>query len=284
LLGLPRFSQQHGIDYDATFSPIVKSSTIRTVLSIVVSSSWPIHQSDVKNAFLHDSLQETIYCQQPLGFEDPSLPNHVCLLQKSLYGLKQAPRAWFQRFSNYIQTFGFVPSLFDTSLFVYHTAYILLYVDDIVLTTSSQMFLDHIISQLNTEFSMTDLGFLHHFLGIHVHRDSSGLFVSQQQYILDLLTHASMSDCQPCRTPVDTSSKLSTNGASFSDPTLFCSIIGTLQYLTHTRPEISFAVQQACLYMHDHCLPHYNHVKRNLRCLKGTLDHALHITPPLLPL
>jgi hypothetical protein len=74
------FSQQHGIDYDETFSPVVKPSTIRTILSIAVSSKWPIHQLDVKNAFLHGSLSETVYCQQPLGFEDPSLPNHVCLL------------------------------------------------------------------------------------------------------------------------------------------------------------------------------------------------------------
>jgi hypothetical protein len=111
------FSQQHGIDYDETFSPVVKSITIRTVLSIAVSSEWPIHQVDVKNAFLHGSLQETVYCQQPLGFEDASAPDHVCLLHKSLYGLKQAPRAWFQCFSTYIQTIGFTPSLTDTSLF-----------------------------------------------------------------------------------------------------------------------------------------------------------------------
>ena len=111
------FSRQHGIDYDETFSPVVKPITIHTVLSIDVSSSWPIHQLDVKNAFLHGSLTETVYCQQPLGFEDPSLPNHVCLLQKSLYGLKQAPGAWFQRFSTFIQTLSSVPSLSDNSLF-----------------------------------------------------------------------------------------------------------------------------------------------------------------------
>ena len=124
------YSQQHGIDYDETFSSVVKPSTIRTVLSIAVSSSWPIHQLDVKNAFLHGSLQETVYCQQPLGFENSSYPNHVCLLRKSLYGLKQAPRAWFQRFSTYAQTIGFIPSRSDTSLFTFHhntdTAYLLL--------------------------------------------------------------------------------------------------------------------------------------------------------------
>ena len=181
------------------FSLVVKPSTIRTVLCIVVSFSWPIYQLDVKNAFLNDTLNETVYCQQPLGFTDSSNPNHVCLLQKSRCGLKQAPWAWFQRFSTFIQTIGFAPSVSDSSLFVYHknsnVAYLLLYVDDIVLTASSQTFLTHIISLLSSEFSMTDLGSLHHFLGIVVTRDSTGLFLSQRQYILDLLTRAGMLDC-----------------------------------------------------------------------------------------
>jgi hypothetical protein len=275
------FSQQHGVDYEETFSPVVKPSTIRTILSLAVSSSWPIHQLDVKNAFLHGSLNEVVYSQQPSGFEDSSFPDHVCLLQKSLYGLKQAPRAWFQRFSTFIQTIGFIPSRSDYSLFVYHSntqvAYLLLYVDDIVLTASSTTFLTHIISLLQTEFSMTDLGSLHHFLGIAVTRDSSGLFLSQRQYSIDLLTRAGMLDCQPSRTPVDTSSKFSSDGDIFPDPTLYRSLTGALQYLTITRPEISYAVQQACLYMHDPRVPHFNHVKRILRYLKGTLDHSLHI-------
>ena len=113
------FSQRHGIDYDETFSPVVKPATIRTVLSIAASRAWPIHQLDVKNAFLHGHLAETVYCQQPPGFVDPAAPDHVCLLQKSLYGLKQAPRAWYQRFASYIRQLGFVASVSDTSLFVY---------------------------------------------------------------------------------------------------------------------------------------------------------------------
>ena len=96
------FSQQHDIDYDETFSPVVKPATIRVVLSIAASYSWLIHQLDVKNAFLHGHLEETVYCQQPPGFVDPANPDHVCLLQRSLYGLKQAPRAWYQRFATHI--------------------------------------------------------------------------------------------------------------------------------------------------------------------------------------
>ena len=112
---------------------------------------------------------------------------------------------------------------------------------------------------------MTDLGLLHHFLGIDVIRDSSGLFLSQRQYTLDLLSRAGMLNSQTSRTPIDTGSKLSAG----SDPSLYCSLTGALQYLTLTRPEISFAVQQACLYMHDPRIPHYNHVKRILGISKA---------------
>jgi hypothetical protein len=144
----------------------------------------------VKNAFLHDHLEETVYCQQPSGFVDSAASDHVCLLQKSLYGLKQAPRAWNQRFSTFICSIGFTASKTDASLFIYKAgdelAY-LLYVDDIIVTASSSALLQHVIARLHSEFAMTDLGDLHHFLGITVTRDSSGLFLSQRQYAFDLL-------------------------------------------------------------------------------------------------
>jgi hypothetical protein len=169
------FSQQQGVDFEETFSPVCKPSTIRVVLSLVVSSAWPIHQLYVKNAFLHGTLNETVYCQQPSGFENSSSPELVCLLHKSLYSLKQAHCAWFQCFATFIQTIGFIPSKSDTSLFIFkstkHTSYLLLYVDDIILTASSSTFLHQIISSLHSEFSMTDLGPLHHFLGINVTDD-----------------------------------------------------------------------------------------------------------------
>jgi hypothetical protein len=102
------FSQQPGIDYDETFGPVVKPATIRLVLSLAISSSWPIHQLDVKNAFLHGYLDEVVYSQQPSGFVDPHHPDYVCRLHKSLYGLKQAPRAWFQRFATYARFIGLI--------------------------------------------------------------------------------------------------------------------------------------------------------------------------------
>jgi hypothetical protein len=135
------FTQQPGIDFDETFSPVVKPATIRTVLSLALHQDWPIHQLDVNNAFLHGTLTETVYCTQPAGFIDSTHPDHVCRLNKSLYGLKQAPRTWYNCFASHIQSMGFIEAKTDTSLFIYqhgqHKAYLLLYVDDIILTAST---------------------------------------------------------------------------------------------------------------------------------------------------
>jgi hypothetical protein len=132
------FTQRPNIDFDETFSPVVMPATVRTVLSLALSSNWLIHQLNVKNAFLHGTLSETVYCSQPSGFEDSASPQHVCRLNKSLYGLKQAPRAWYSRFATHLLSLGFAEAKSDTSLFVYHkgpdTTYLLLYVDDIVLS------------------------------------------------------------------------------------------------------------------------------------------------------
>ncbi|KAI3725994.1 hypothetical protein L1987_65791 [Smallanthus sonchifolius] len=209
-------SQTVGIDCEDTFSPVVKPATIRTVLSIAVSRSWPIHQLDVKNAFLHG-------------------PESV-------------------------------------------TAYLLLYVDDIVITASSTALLQDIIRTLSREFAMTDLGSLHHFLGIKVTCTTTGLFLDQSQYARDIISRASMTSCKPCATPVDLNAKLSaTDEPLFHDPTLYCSLAGALQYLTFTRPDISYAVQQVCLFMHEPHDPHFAFLKRILRYLQGTIDYGIRI-------
>lgn len=147
-----------------------------------VALNWPIHQLDVKNAFLQGDLEETVFMHQPPGFVNEEFPNHVCKLQKAIYGLKQAPRAWNSRFTRFILKLGFVTSKAYSSLYVYKSgtslAYILLYVDDIMLIASSSALLQHIIQQLKQEFSMTDMGILHHFLGVKAEFNSKGLFLS----------------------------------------------------------------------------------------------------------
>ncbi|KAJ9565343.1 hypothetical protein OSB04_001309 [Centaurea solstitialis] len=275
------FSQQPGLDFDDTFSPVVKPATIRTVLSISISRNWPIHQLDVKNAFLHGDLTETVYMRQPPGYVNSSFPDHVCRLRKALYGLKQAPRAWYHRFAVYLSSLGFLSSKTDTSLFMYHrgsdTIYLLLYVDDIILTASSPTLISMVISKLSSEFPMSDLGPLSFFLGIAASRSTSGLFLSQSAFAQEILARADMVSCNPCSTPADTKTKLAVDGEPVPDPTLYRSLAGALQYLTFTRPDIAYAVHQVCLFMHDPRLPHLNALKRILRYLKGTLSHGLHL-------
>nr|GEX76253.1 ribonuclease H-like domain-containing protein [Tanacetum cinerariifolium]GEX76257.1 ribonuclease H-like domain-containing protein [Tanacetum cinerariifolium]GEX76562.1 ribonuclease H-like domain-containing protein [Tanacetum cinerariifolium] len=274
-------SQQQGIDNDETFSHVIKPATIRNVLSLAVSQQWLIHRLDMKNAFLHRHLTKTVYMHQPPGFTDSTHFDYVCLLQKSLYGLKQGPRAWFQQFSNYAIRAGFYHSKTDSSLFIFHkgpdTAYLLLYVDGIILKSSSTSLLQRIISSLHAKFAMTYLGPLNYFLGISAMRTTSGIFLSQTKYATEILERAQMLKCNSCRTPVDTEKKLGPEGSSVTDPTLYRSLAGVLQYLTFTRPDLSYAVQQLCLYMHDPREPHLNALKRVLRYLRGTIDLGLQL-------
>lgn len=188
------FHQQQGLDYDETFSPVVKPTTIRTVLRLAVSYGWPLRQLDVKNAFL--LLQETVFMSQPPGFIDPQRPHHVCQLQKAIYGLKQAPRAWFQRFSSFLTRYGFVQSRADHFLFLFPSQMmvLLLYVDDIVLTGNIPSLLSSFISTLGAEFEIKDLGPLHYFLGLEASPFSSGLHLSQARYTVDLLRRSSMDE------------------------------------------------------------------------------------------
>jgi hypothetical protein len=155
--------------------------------------------------------------------------------------------------ASFLLSIWFTKAKSDTSLFVFRrgtdTAYLLLYVDDIVLTASSPDLLRRIISALQREFAMKDLGALHHFLGMQVERRCDGFLLSQRQYMVDILSRAGMSECKPCSTPVDTNLKVAaTEGApmSASAATDFRSLAGALQYLTFTRPDIAYAVQQVC--------------------------------------
>ena len=176
------FNQRPGLDYTDTFSPVIKPTTIRVVLSIAISSGWPINQLDVNNAFLHGHLDEEVFMSQPPGFIDPSRPHHVCRLHKSLYGLKQAPRAWFTELKNFILSQGFVNCHSDSSLFVYTNksirVYFLVYVDDLLITCNSMTLIRHVITALSHKFSIKDLGPLNFFLGVEVIPTSNGLFLS----------------------------------------------------------------------------------------------------------
>jgi hypothetical protein len=276
------FHHRAGIDFTETFSPVVKPATIRTVLAIIASHGWSAHQLDVSNAFLHGNIEEQVFCQQPTGFADAAKPDAVCLLSRSLYGLRQAPRAWFNRFVTFILTLGFVQSKADPSLFVLRqgqaTAYLLLYVDDIILSASTTTLHQAITSRLKSEFAIKDLGDLHFFLGVDVQRRKDGFHLSQAAYARDVLDRAGMSNCKPVSTPADTKAKTSSiDGPLFPDGSWYRSMAGALQYLTLTRPDMAYAIQQVSLHMHQPRECHAAMLKRILRYLKGTVDFGLHL-------
>jgi hypothetical protein len=256
------FHQQPGLDYDETFSSVIKPTTVRTVLSLAISSGWLLRQIDIQNAFLHGTLTEQVFMSQPPGYQHPNFPTHVCQLQKAIYGLKQAPRAWFSRLSSRLLALGFHGSRSDSSLFIYNKAsiimYVLIYVDDIILTGSHSTAIDDLLLSLKRDFAVKDLGSLNFFLGIEVLPNAAGVLLSQQRYILDLLKRTKMTDAKPVSTPMASSTTLSAfDGEPFSDQTLFRSTVGALQYLALTRPDIAFSVNKLSQFMHKPTTLHW---------------------------
>jgi hypothetical protein len=175
------FKQMYGIDYEDTFSPVVKAATIRIILSIAVSRGWSLQQLDVHNTFFHGLLEE-VYMRQPPGYEDVSCPSYICKLDKALYEVKQDPMAWYSRLSTKLRELGFQASKTDTSLFFYSkknvTMFVLIYVDDIIVASSMQDATTTLLQDLNKEFALKDLGDLHYFLGIEVNKVENGIVLS----------------------------------------------------------------------------------------------------------
>ncbi|GAB2300803.1 hypothetical protein Dimus_038636 [Dionaea muscipula] len=274
------FSQQPGLDFEETFSPVVRHTTVRVVLAIAASQSWKLRQLDIKNAFLHGDLREEVFMQQPKGFVDPTMPTHVCRLHKSLYGLKQAPRAWNEKFMSFLPAIGFQPSHSDPSLFVRsHSSTIvilLLYVDDIILTGNSDEALRFVIDELGSVFDLKDMGLLRYFLGLEIDYHPTGLFIHQSKYAVDHLQKAAMASCKSCSTPCSPHVYLSPlDGVPLENPSFYRSIVGSLQYLTFTRPDLAYAVNTACQFIQQPTDVHMGAVKRILRYIQGTLHQGL---------
>uniref|UniRef100_A0A2N9HYA6 Reverse transcriptase Ty1/copia-type domain-containing protein n=1 Tax=Fagus sylvatica TaxID=28930 RepID=A0A2N9HYA6_FAGSY len=266
------FHQQYGVDYEETFSPIVKPPTVRLVLSLAVSLNWPLRQLDVRNAFLHGTLQEEVYMTQPPGYVHPYFPSHVCKQHKSFYGLKQAPRAWFESFTGQLLHLSFTASSIDSFLFIFQDkqviAYLLFYVDDIVLTSNTLAYLDQLIKSLSSIFELKDLGNLSYFLGLQVTRTSQALYLSQTKYATNLLHKHHMFDTKPAKTPCSPNTRLThTDGTQLSEPHSYRSLVGALHYLTFTRPDLSFAVHQVCQFKQSPTTTHLAVAKRILRYL-----------------
>ena len=278
------YSQKYGIDYDETFSPVVRFSSIRTLLALAVQKGMLIHQMDVVTAFLNGRLEEEIYMQQPEGYITPGSEDLVCRLKKSLYGLKQSPRCWNKEFQEYMKSTGFTQCTADPCVFVRvigdNLTIVAVYVDDLILVTVNQAEMDELKEALACRFKMKDMGELHYCLGISVVQDKKNgcLGIHQKQYIQKMLEKFKMVDAKTVTTPADINVKLvKDDGVSRKvDQSHYQSIVGSLLYAAiATRPDIAQAVSAVSKFSAEPTEAHLTAVKRILRYLKGTMDLSL---------
>lgn len=287
--------QKYGVDYEETFAPVAKLTSVRSLLAIASIEGWDLQQMDVKNAYLHGDLQETLYMRMPprythqggrikvqQGDEDVAgtTTNLVCKLQKSLYGLKQAPQQWYTKLRQALLNFNFFQSKSDSSLFVKREGnsitVILVYVDDLLVAGNDSKMISRTKYFLSTMFHMKDLGKVRYFLGLEVDQTHQGIFISQAKYTQDLIQEYGMKNCRPLKLPLDTHTKLTPNsGTPLPHPEQYQKLIGKLIYLTLTRPNISFAVHILSTFMHQPTSSHFQAAKRVIRYLFGSVNQGL---------
>ena len=283
------YQQKKGIDYNDIFSPVVKMTTIRIVLSIVAAEELHLEQLDVKTAFLHGDLEEDIYMVQPEGFQVAGKENLVCKLIKSLYGLKQAPRRWYLKFDSFMMKNGYTRSDMDHCCYFkqFDSSYIilLLYVDDMLIAGSNMREINRLKRQMSEEFEMKDMGAAKQILGMSIIRDRSEgtLKLSQEKYIGKLLEKFSIQDAKTRSTPLATHFNLTKKQSPKTDEDKkdmakvpYASAVGSLMYaMVCTRPDIAHAVGVVSRFMSNPGKEHWEAVKWLLRYLKGTSKIAL---------
>jgi len=273
------YTQNEGLDYHETFSPVAKMTTVRTLLAIAAAKHWFLHQLDVNNAFLHGDLDEEVYMELPPGFRTKG-ESKVCRLTKSLYGLKQASRQWFSKFSTFLVDLGFIQSKADYSLFTrtHGTSFIalLVYVDDIAIASNDLVAVKSLIGTLNDRFRLKDLGDLKFFLGLEITRSTKGISVSQRKYCLEILQDTGFLASKPVNFSMEQNLKLSHEvGYLLSDATSYRILIGRLLYLTITRPDLAYSVQTLSQFMDSPRQPHLDAAHRVLRYLKTAPGQGL---------
>lgn len=273
------YTQVEGVDFQDTFSPVAKMTTLRVILALCASQQWHLHQLDVDNAFLHASLDEQIYMTIPQGLVC-NKANQVCLLQKSLYGLKQASRQWFNTLSASLKKLGYKQSNADHTLYIKASSgsftALLLYVDDVLLAGNDMHEIQLVKSSLHDQFRIKDLGEAKYFLGLEIARSTSGIVLNQRKYALQLISDSGHLASKPVSTPMDNSQKLGTNiGTPLTDIGSYRRLVGRLLYLNTTRPDITFAVNQLSQFLSAPTDIHEQAAHRVLKYLKGSPGSGL---------
>ncbi|CAL9007544.1 unnamed protein product [Prunus brigantina] len=274
------YSQKPGIDFNETFAPVARLDTVRTLIALAAQRGWKLFQLDVKSAFLNGVLHEEVYVDQPPGFVIKNKEDGVYRLKKALYGLKQAPRAWYDEINSYFTTAGFQRSPSEATLYVKTEEsgilIVSLYVDDIIYTGSSRELMMEFKIEMMRQYEMTDLGLLHHFLGLGVIQAESYIFLHQKKYAKTLLDKFGFKDCKVVATPLAMNEKLSKeDGSEQADEGVYRQIVGSLLYLTATRPDIMFAASLLARFMHGPTRKHMGTAKRVLRYVQGTTDYGI---------
>ncbi|GJT78217.1 retrovirus-related pol polyprotein from transposon TNT 1-94 [Tanacetum coccineum] len=271
------YAQEEGIDFEESFAPVARLEAVRIFVAYAAHKSFPIYQMDVKMAFLNGPLKEEVYVAQPEGFVDPDHPEKVYLLRKALYGLKQAPRAWYDELSNFLMSKGFTKGTIDPTLFkIKYGEDILLvqiYVDDIIFGSTNPKYSKRFEKLMHSRFEMSLMGEMKFFLGLQIHQSPKGIFINQAKYALEILKKHNMDNCHSIGTPLATKPKLDVDlSGEPVDQSDYRSKIGSLMYLTSSRPDL---VQAVCYCARYQARPTQKHLKEHFR----TTDHVgLHDT------
>jgi hypothetical protein len=276
------YSQRQGIDYNEVFAPVARWDTIRTILALAAHKGWYVYQLDVKSAFLHGELAEAIFVEQPQGFEKQGEEHKVYRLKRALYGLKQAPRAWYSRIETYFVKEGFEKCFCEHTLFTKTSdkgsmLIVSLYVDDLIFTGNSECMFKGFKDSMMREFDMSDLGRMKYFLGVEVIQNAELIFICQKKYAREVLGRFGMEHSNAVQNPIVPGCKLTKNeeNAKGVNTTEYKQLVGSLLYLTATRPDLMYAVGLVSRYMKRPTEMHLQAVKRILRYLRGTTEFGI---------
>jgi len=275
------YSQQPGMDYTDTFSPVIRLETIRTLLALAVAEDWENQQMDVKGAYLNGTIKEQIYMKQPEGYDDGT--GRICHLIKSLYGLKQAGRKWNDELNKQLESLGWKPTIVDPCTYARRTTdgieVIAVCVDDLLLFASNNKLMSTMKLELKSIFEITDLGEPAKIVGIKIERDHAKqtITISQKHYIEAILQKEGLTDAHPVAVPMDPNVQLQPSEGEVQDKSNnYASLIGSLMYLAiATRPDITYAVFRLGSYMANPAMSHWAAAKRVLRYLSGTQSYGI---------